>query len=135
LYKLCHRIMPLVKCSICTPTQTVVFKIFHFKFTFELRTNLRNDIDQANEVHCCTPLYEECLKYHGHKGDPRMTPETCSAGGERAQVSIVWVRTPSVGNASQLQKLGVIRVRPSVMRRLWREDSRMLKKILIGGVS
>ena len=39
-----------------------------------------------------TPLYEECPKHHGHKGDPGVTPGTCGAIGERAQVILVWVR-------------------------------------------
>jgi hypothetical protein len=64
--------------------------------------------------HCCAPLLEECPKHHGHKGDPRMTPGTCSAVGERAQVIMVWVRAPGVGNASHPQRLGVTRVRPCV---------------------
>ena len=49
---------------------------------------------------CCAPLHEECLKHHGHKGDPGVTPGTCGAVGERAQVILVWVRAPGVGNTS-----------------------------------
>ena len=43
---------------------------------------------------CRAPLLEECPQHHGHKGDPGMTPETCGAIGERAQVILVWVRAP-----------------------------------------
>ena len=50
-----------------------------------------------------------CLKHHGHKGDPGVTPGTCGAGGERAQVILVWVRAPGVGNASHPQRLGGMR--------------------------
>ena len=45
-----------------------------------------------------TPLYEECPKHHGHKGDPGVTPKTCDAIGDRAQV--IMVSAPSVENAS-----------------------------------
>lgn len=38
---------------------------------------------------CCTPLYENCPQHHWHKGDPRMTPKTCGAIGQRAQVILV----------------------------------------------
>ena len=31
---------------------------------------------------CPAPLHEECLKHHGHKGDPRVTHETCGAIGD-----------------------------------------------------
>ena len=43
---------------------------------------------------CRAPLLEECPQHHGHKGDPGVTPETCGAIGERAQVILVWVRAP-----------------------------------------
>ena len=61
---------------------------------------------------CRTPLHEECPQHHGHKGDPGVTPGTCGAIGERAQVILVWVRAPGIGNASQPRRLGVTRVRP-----------------------
>jgi hypothetical protein len=38
------------------------------------------------------PLHKECPKHHWHKGDPGVTPGTCGADGERAQVILVWVR-------------------------------------------
>jgi hypothetical protein len=82
------------------------------------------------------PLQKGCPKHHGHKGDPGVTPGTCGAGGEKAQVMIlVWVRAPGVGNASYPQGLGVMRVRPKAMRSSWREDSRMLKNTSFGCVS
>ena len=43
---------------------------------------------------CRVPLLEECLQHHGHKGDPGVTPGTCGAIGERAQVILVWVKAP-----------------------------------------
>ena len=47
-----------------------------------------------------------------------MTPGTCGAVGERAQVILVWVRALSVGNASHPRRLRIIRIRPSVMSSL-----------------
>ena len=41
---------------------------------------------------CRAPLLEECPQHHAHKGDPGVTPRTCGAIGERAQVILVWVR-------------------------------------------
>ena len=61
---------------------------------------------------CRAPLHEECPQHHGHKGDPGVTPGTCGAVGERAQVILVWVRAPGVGNASHPLRLGGMRVRP-----------------------
>ena len=46
------------------------------------------------EFMCRAPLLEECPQHHGHKGDPGVTPGTCGAIGERAQVILVWVRAP-----------------------------------------
>ena len=64
------------------------------------------------ETSCRAPLQEECPKHHGHKGDPRVTPGTCAAVGERAQVILVLARAPGVGNASHPWILGCTRVRP-----------------------
>jgi hypothetical protein len=64
-----------------------------------------------------------------------VTPGTYGANGEKAQVILVWVRAPGVGNASHPRGLGVMRVRPSTMRSSWREDSRMIKNSSFGGVS
>jgi hypothetical protein len=61
---------------------------------------------------CRAPFQKGCPKHHGHKGDPGVTPGTNGAGGEKAQVILVWVRTPGVGNAFQPRRLGVMRVRP-----------------------
>jgi hypothetical protein len=61
---------------------------------------------------CRAPLHKGCPKHQGHKGDPGVTPGTCGAGGEKAQVILVWVRAPGVGNASHPRRLGVTRVRP-----------------------
>jgi hypothetical protein len=43
-----------------------------------------------------THLHEECPQYHGHKGDPGVTPGTCGAIGERFQVILMWVSAPDV---------------------------------------
>jgi hypothetical protein len=61
---------------------------------------------------CRAPLHKGCPKHQGHKGDPGVTPGTCGAGGEKAQVILVRVRFPGVGNASHPRRLGVMRVRP-----------------------
>ena len=54
------------------------------------RKNPLNDARQS--APCRAPLLEECPQHHGHKEDPRVTPKTCGAIGERAQVILVWVR-------------------------------------------
>ena len=64
-----------------------------------------------------------------------MTPGTCGAIGERAQVILVWVRASGRGNAPHPQELRVTRVRPRALDGSWHSDSRMLKNTLIGGVS
>jgi hypothetical protein len=61
---------------------------------------------------CGAPLQKGCPKHHGHEGDPKVTPAPCGAGGEKAQVILVWVRAPGVGNACHPRTLGVMRVRP-----------------------
>jgi hypothetical protein len=62
---------------------------------------------------CCrTPLHEGCLKQHGDKGGPGVTPRTCGVIGERAQMILVWVRAMSIENASHPRRLRVTRVRP-----------------------
>ena len=43
---------------------------------------------------CRAPLLDKSPQHHGHKGDPGVTPGTCGAIGERAQVILVWVRAP-----------------------------------------
>ena len=48
----------------------------------------------------------------GRKGDPGLTPETCGTVDERAQMILMRVRVPGVGNACHPQRLGVTRVRP-----------------------
>jgi hypothetical protein len=64
-----------------------------------------------------------------------VTPGTCGAIGERAQVILMWVRALGVGNASHPQRPGIMRVRPSAMPSSWRANSRMLKITSIKGVS
>ena len=38
------------------------------------------------------PHLDKCFQHYEHKGDTRVTLVTCGAIGERAQVSLVWVR-------------------------------------------
>ena len=71
----------------------------------------------------------------GTRGDPGVAPGPCGASGEKAQVILVLVRAPSVGNASHPLRLGIKREKPLAMRSSWREDSRMLKNTSFGGVS
>ena len=54
---------------------------------------------------CRTPLHEECPQHHGHKGDPGVTPRTCGAIGERAQVILMWVRVLGVENTTHPWRL------------------------------
>ena len=50
---------------------------------------------------------------------------------ERSQVILVWMRALSIGNACQLQRLGVMKIRPRALDGLWHPNSRMLKITLI----
>jgi len=61
---------------------------------------------------CRAPLQKGCPEHHEHKGDPGVTHGTCGAGGEKAQVILVWVRAPSVGKTYHSVGLGVMRVTP-----------------------
>ena len=61
----------------------------------EMKLLRRDGVDEEFAVKICrAPLLEECPQHHGHKGDPGVTPGTCGAIGERAQVILVWVRAP-----------------------------------------
>ena len=71
-----------------------------------------NIVTNGISIYCRAPLQAECPKQHEHKEDPRVTPVTCGAIGERAQVILVWMRAPAVGNASYSWRLGVTRVKP-----------------------
>ena len=83
---------------------------------------------------CCAPVLEECLQHHGHKGDPGVTPGTCGAIGERAQVILVWVRAPGRWEHLHPRRLGVMRVRPRALHGSWCCDSKMPKNTSIRGV-
>ena len=61
---------------------------------------------------CCAFLHKECPKHHGHKRDSGLTPRTCGVDGEKAQVILVWVRAPAVGNAFHPRGLRVMTVTP-----------------------
>jgi hypothetical protein len=63
-------------------------------------------------IQCSTPLPEELPKHHGHKGDLGVTPETCGAIGEMAQMITMWVRALGIGNTSHPHRLRVTRMRP-----------------------
>ena len=69
-----------------------------------------------------------CLKHHGHKGDPGVTPETSGTDGEKAQVILLWVQALGVGNASHLRGLGVMGVRQWTMRSSCCADFKMIKR-------
>ena len=56
-------------------------------------------------------LPSTCPKHHGHKGNPEVTLGTCGVIGERAQVTLVWVRTQGISNISHSRRLGVTRVK------------------------
>jgi hypothetical protein len=64
-----------------------------------------------------------------------VTPEICGAGGEKAQMILVWVRVPGIGNASHPRGLEVKREMPWAMGSSWRENSKMLNNTSFGGVS
>ena len=49
-------------------------------------------IERGIRQGCRIPLLEECPQHHGHKGNPGVTPGTCGAIGERAQMILVLVR-------------------------------------------
>jgi hypothetical protein len=52
-------------------------------------------------------FHEKCLKHYGHKEDPGVTPGTCGVFDEKAQVILMWVRAPNVGNIFHPRRLGV----------------------------
>jgi hypothetical protein len=89
---------------------------YMYDFTIEIKTNylyfFRFYCPYKKEDHCRAPLQKGCPKHQGHKGDPGVTLGTCGAGGEKAQVILVWVRAPGFGNASHPRRLGFMRVRP-----------------------
>ena len=60
---------------------------------------------------CHVLFFEGCLQYHMHKGDTKVTFETCGAIGEKAQVSLVWIKILNVENASHSQRLRVVRMK------------------------
>ena len=95
----------------------------------------RKEIQKIKPLYCRTPLLEECPQHYRHKEDPGVTPWTCGAIGERAQVILVWVRALGRGNASHPQELRITRVRPRALDGSWHPNSRKLKKTSIGGVS
>jgi hypothetical protein len=75
------------------------------------------------------------LKIPWAQGRPGVTLETFDTGGERAQVILVWVKVPGIGNASHPGRLGFMKVRLQKTRSSWREDYRIMKIISIRGVS
>ena len=69
--------------------------------------------------HCRASFNEECPQHHGHKGDPKVISGTYGAVGEKAQVIILWLRAPNVGNTSYPWRLRVMRIMPSIMHSFW----------------
>ena len=63
-----------------------------------------------------------------------MTPGTCGAIGERAQVILVWVRAPGRWERLPPTETRSHKVRPRALHGSWRCDSRMPKNTSIGGV-
>ena len=57
-----------------------------------MHSHIMNKLLTSKKLKGRAPLLEECPQHHGHKGDPGVTPGTCGAIGERAQVILVWVR-------------------------------------------
>ena len=86
-------------------------------------------------VHQSRTSSKGCPKHPGYKVDPGVTPGTCGANGEKAQVILVWVRAPRVGNTSHPWGLRIMGVRPWAMRSSWRADSIMLRITSFGGVT
>ena len=95
--------------SLATMVTSLMTKLESRTIVSEPNTAVNNEIIHGN---CRAPLHEECPKHHGHKRDPGVTPGTCGAVGKRAQVILVWMRAPGVGNASHPRTLGGMRVRP-----------------------
>jgi hypothetical protein len=87
-----------------------------------------------NDIQFYPPFHKQCPKHHEHKEDPGVTPMTCGAGDERAQVILMWVRAPGVGIAFHPWGLGVTKVRSWVMCSLWCAYYKMLNNISIGDV-
>lgn len=74
----------------------VVYFVFNV-FSCQLCNNGHNQMLFANGnikflgtyTRCRATIFKECPHYHGHKGNPRATPNTCSTIGERALVILV----------------------------------------------
>ena len=69
------------------------------------------------------------------QGGPRSNTRDLWRGGEKAQMILVWVRAPGIGNASHPRGLEGMRVKPWAICSPWHEDSRMLTNTSFGGVS
>ena len=83
---------------------------------------------------CRAPLLKECPQHHGHKEDPGVTPGTCGAIGERAQVIVVWVRAPGRWERLPPTETRSHEGKARALHGSWRCDSRMPKNTSIGGV-
>jgi hypothetical protein len=60
-------------------------------FRVFLKMMLNSTLNVATQK-CCAPLLDKCPQHHGHKGDPVITPGTCGAVSEKAQVILVWMK-------------------------------------------
>ena len=75
-------------------------------------TNVKLFLEEVYYRDYRAPLHEKCPKHHEHKGDPKVIPGTCGAIGKRAQIILVWMRAPDVGNTSHPRRLEGTRIRP-----------------------
>lgn len=63
-----------------------------------MKVNLKLAYTWAKNREYNTPLHEESSQ-HGHMGDPRVIVRTCGTINEMAQVILLCVKTPNIGNA------------------------------------
>ena len=73
--------------------------------------------------------------HHKQEGGIGVTFRTCSTIVERAQISLVWIKTSSIENTSYPWKLGVTKRKLKANNSSWHPNSRMLKNTSIEDVS
>ena len=85
----------------------------------------------------CAQLYLPLKSTYNTIGtkDSKVTTKTCGTIGKRVQVNLVWVRDLGVGNAFQLKRLGVMKMKSRIRGSLWHYGLRMLKNTSIRGVT
>ena len=92
-------------------------------------------MDSIGGGECCAHLHGKYPQQHGHKGNTRVTLGFCDTVCEWAQMILMYVMALGFGNAFQLRRLRVMRMKLGLMRSFWRLDSRMIKYTTIRGVS